>query len=58
MLDQNVDRMWYVIGAAIIFGMNTLAPNVMASVEDMFDDVISIANILNNGSPKNLYVLR
>ena len=41
MLDQNTDRMWYVIGAvligaAIIFGMNTLMPNAFASVSDSF----------------------
>src|SRR5699024_2793907 len=44
MLDQNTDRMWYVIGAvligaAIIFGVNTLMPNAFASVGDMFEDM-------------------
>ena len=44
MLDQNTDRMWYVIGAvligaAIIFGMNTLMPNAFASVSGMFEDM-------------------
>ena len=42
MLDQNTDRMWYVIGAvligaAIIFGMNTLMPNAFASVSESFE---------------------
>src|SRR5699024_3230746 len=45
MLDQNTDRMWYVIGAvligaAIIFGMNTLMPNTFASVGSMMSDVL------------------
>lgn len=46
MLDRNTDRMWYVIGAvligaAIIFGMNTLMPNAFASVSGLFDEAIS-----------------
>ena len=41
MLDQNTDRMWYVIGAvligaAIIFGASTLMPETLASVSDSF----------------------
>lgn len=49
MLDQNTDRMWYVIGAvligaAIIFGMNTLMPNTFASVTSMFDLVTQETN--------------
>ena len=44
MLDQNTDRMWYVIGAvligaAIIFGMNTMMPNAFASVGESFKDI-------------------
>ena len=44
MLDQNTDRMWYVIGAvligaAIIFGMNTLMPEAFASVGELFMDL-------------------
>ena len=44
MLDQNTDRMWYVIGAvligaAIIFGMNTLMPEAFASVGGMFGSI-------------------
>ena len=44
MLDQNTDRMWYVIGAvligaAIIFGMNTLMPELFASVTENFEGV-------------------
>lgn len=47
MLDQNTDRMWYVIGAvligaSIIFGMNTFMPNAFASVGGMFEDTISM----------------
>ena len=46
MLDQNTDRMWYVIGAvligaAIIFGMNTLMPEAFASVGTMMGDTLS-----------------
>ena len=53
MLDQNTDRMWYVIGAvligaAIIFGMNTLMPNAFASVGDNMFDLIDIINIPNS----------
>lgn len=49
MLDQNTDRMWYVIGAvligaAIIFGMNTFMPETFASVGGMFEDLIDIVN--------------
>ena len=45
MLDQNTDRMWYVIGAvligaAIIFGANAMYPSAFASVGTMFDDLI------------------
>ena len=41
MLDQNTDRMWYVIGAvivcaAIIFLLNSTMPNLFASVGDTF----------------------
>ena len=48
MLDQNTDRMWYVIGAvligaAIIFGMNTLMPEAFASVSDSFTDIAEVA---------------
>lgn len=44
MLDQNTDRMWYVIGAvligaAIILGMNTFMPKAFASVTDSFSQV-------------------
>ena len=51
MLDQNTDRMWYVIGAvlfgaAIIFGMNTLMPNAFASVGDMFESVTNSTSSL------------
>lgn len=46
MLDQNTDRMWYVIGAvligaAIIFGMNTMFPSAFASVGDLFSSQIA-----------------
>lgn len=55
MLDQNTDRMWYVIGAvligaAIIFGMNTLMPGAFASVGGMFENFIENVpseNLLN-----------
>jgi len=45
MLDQNTDRMWYVIGAvligaAIILGMNTLLPNAFASVSHNFTSLL------------------
>src|SRR5699024_6217280 len=71
MLDQNTDRMWYVIGAvligaAIIFGMNTLMPNAFASVGNLFseqtekvsDKVSSIGvkinpNLLGDGNSDN-----
>src|SRR5699024_7172468 len=48
MLDQNTDRMWYVIGAvligaAIIFGMNTLMPEAFASVGSMMASLTDIA---------------
>src|SRR5699024_6998345 len=64
MLDQNTDRMWYVIGAvligaAIIFGMNTLMPEAFASVGDMLtgvtDDISAeLSSKLPNANP-NLY---
>lgn len=43
MLDQNTDRMWYVIGAviigaAIIFILNGTAPELFASVGGIFQD--------------------
>lgn len=43
MLDQNTDRMWYVIGAvivgaALIFIMNGSVPSIFASVSDIFRD--------------------
>ena len=49
MLDQNTDRMWYVIGAvligaAIIFGMNTLMPEAFASVGDNFSSVVTLVD--------------
>lgn len=45
MLDQNTDRMWYVIGAviigaAIILIMNKTMPELFASVGDTFQDTI------------------
>ena len=45
MLDQNTDRMWYVIGAvligaAIILGMNTFMPSAFASVGNNMQTVI------------------
>lgn len=47
MLDQNTDRMWFVIGAlvvgaGIILLANKTMPEVFASVGGMFDDVISM----------------
>src|SRR5699024_8856545 len=64
MLDQNTDRMWYVIGAvligaAIIFGMNTLMPEAFASVGSSFNDVIdvisnNVKNIAEEDNPNNL----
>ena len=50
MLDQNTDRMWYVIGAvligaAIIFGMNTLMPNAFASISDNFKQTMTQSEI-------------
>lgn len=64
MLDQNTDRMWYVIGAvligaAIIFGMNTLMPEAFASVGGSFNDVIdvisnNVKNIAEEDNPNNL----
>lgn len=53
MLDQNTDRMWYVIGAvligaAIIFGMNTLMPNTFASVGESFTQVMDGNNFMKN----------
>ena len=49
MLDQNTDRMWYVIGAvligaAIIFGMNTLMPEAFASVGDNVNTLIEVVD--------------
>ena len=46
LLDQNTDRMWYVIGAvligaAIIFGMNTLMPEAFASVTQNFESLLN-----------------
>ena len=46
MLDQNTDRMWYVIGAvligaAIIFGASTMFPSAFASVGSNVASVIS-----------------
>ena len=46
MLDQNTDRMWFVIGAlvigaGIILGMNTLIPEAFASVGDSMQTVIN-----------------
>lgn len=43
MLDQNTDRMWYVIGAviigaAIILILNGTVPQIFASVADTFED--------------------
>ena len=48
MLDQNTDRMWYVIGAvligaAIIFGANSLYPSAFASVTGLMSDLTSEA---------------
>lgn len=44
MLDQNTDRLWYVIGAilvgaAIVLLLNGAAPQLFASVGDTFEDV-------------------
>ena len=49
MLDQNTDRMWYVIGAvligaAIIGGFMFFMPEAFSSVGGMFDDLIGIVN--------------
>lgn len=46
MLDQNTDRMWYVIGAvligaALILGANTLFPGLMSSVSTSFISAMS-----------------
>ena len=61
MLDQNTDRMWYVIGAvligaAIIFGMNTLMPEAFANVSDNFNLITSTIgkNINMYGKRKEL----
>ena len=61
MLDQNTDRLWYVIGAvligaAIIFGMNTLMPEAFASVSDNFNLITSTIgkNINMYGKRKEL----
>jgi|SRR5699024_8379175 len=59
MLDQNTDRMWYVIGAvligaAIIFGMNTLMPNAFASVTELFEDTTSQVRVDISYNTKNL----
>lgn len=55
MLDQNTDRMWYVIGAvligaAIIFGMNTFMPSAFASVGNMFEGTADNATIIIQSS--------
>ena len=64
MLDQNTDRMWYVIGAvligaAIIFGMNTLMPETFASVGDMMvgvtDDISAELSFRSPNANQNLY---
>ena len=46
MLDQNTDRMWYtigavLIGAAIIFGANSLFPSAFASISYNFESTIA-----------------
>lgn len=54
MLDQNTDRMWYVIGAlvvgaGIILLANKTMPEIFASVTGSFNDVaISATNIISN----------
>lgn len=60
MLDQNTDRMWYVIGAvligaAIIFGMNTFMPSAFASVTNTFDEVLGEVNL--EQKPRKNYLL-
>ena len=50
MLDQNTDRMWYVIGAvligaAIIFGMSTLMPEAFAGVNDNMQQAIGAVSV-------------
>ena len=53
MLDQNTDRMWYVIGAillgaAIIFGASTMFPRAFASVGGMMSGVIGNIHLLED----------
>lgn len=55
MLDQNTDRMWYVIGAviigaAIILILNGTAPQLFASVGDTFQEkVADVTQVINKG---------
>jgi len=46
MLDQNTDRMWYVIGAVIVGAgiiliANTLFPGMFDSIQTTFDEMIT-----------------
>lgn len=59
MLDQNTDRMWYVIGAviigaAIILILNGTAPKLFASVADTFkaktEDVTNVVDDIGNSA--------